>query len=240
MLPQEGGGADSIPDAAAAAQSLDVMRLDLEQMQRRRDELQVAMAQIHCNEVVQESKAADLGELSECKTELLEILSASDNDLDAEEQECLSGLAEALLAEPHIRAQTPLPLLLTRLPDALLPSEDAGSQPLFRLSSLEVIALLAHKEFSLSLCERLLASVQGCVLSSEDAVVAVAQRPDLLSLFLRSGRVRVGPGSLEEEHLVAMAEIDPALAMFILTNPECSALLSIESIQRLSRPQGVA
>merc|ERR1712139_379153 len=122
------------------------------------------------------------------------------------------------------------------MPEALLPPEGTAKEPAFRLSSLEAVALLAHPKFPLTICDRLLASVQGSVLSAEDAVVAVAQRPELLSLMLQSGRVRVGAGSFEEEHLVAMAESDPSTALFILTNPECSALLSTESIRRLSSP----
>lgn len=218
------------------ARSLQAMQSDLEQLQARREELRVEVAKLDMDEARMFADGADLGELAECRTELLDILNSSTGALDAEEQECLAGLAEALLEEPHARRQLPLPLLLDRLGGALLPPEGAQTQPSFRLQPLELIALLTHTTVALALCSQLLTSIQASCLSAEDAVVAIVQRPDLFKLFLDSGRMQLGKGCFEEEHLVAMAESDPEIALKILFNSDCAAMLSQESIRRLSAP----
>merc|ERR1712137_485489 len=92
-------GFDSGEDVLAAAGSLRAMRLDLQQMRARREELRVALTKFDSSAVMSTERIPDQCDLAECSIELLEILAATDSDLDIEEQECLADLAGALLAD---------------------------------------------------------------------------------------------------------------------------------------------
>uniref|UniRef100_A0A7S4Q6L0 Uncharacterized protein n=1 Tax=Alexandrium monilatum TaxID=311494 RepID=A0A7S4Q6L0_9DINO len=210
---------------------LAAMHSELQLLQDRRAELQALLDQAGtAAEAVQDEE-----EIASCASDLLEILTSSGEELDSEDQESLRVVAEALLAEPALRADLPLPMLLLRMPLALLPPDEAGAEPAYRLAPEELAALLANQvQVPLWLCERLLASAQGRMLGPPEALAAAAQRPELLPRLLASGRVAVAAGSLDEEHLVVLAESSPEARQAVLAEPRCLMGLSDGALRQLT------
>lgn len=211
------------------------MHAELQMLQVRRGELETLLDEAKEEAEPGEEEEEHAEDLATCVLDLLDILASSDQDLDAEDQENLRDVAEALLSRPDARAQLPLPLVLLRMPQALLPSDEAGAEPAFSLASGEVAALLSNKaQVPLWLCERLLASAQGRTLGTREALAVAAQRPELLPRLLASGRVTVGSGSLDEEHLVVLAESSPEARQAVLTEPQCLMALSDGALRQLT------
>eukprot|EP00411_Alexandrium_monilatum_P022701 CAMPEP_0175223326 /NCGR_PEP_ID=MMETSP0093-20121207/21277_1 /TAXON_ID=311494 /ORGANISM="Alexandrium monilatum, Strain CCMP3105" /LENGTH=246 /DNA_ID=CAMNT_0016516931 /DNA_START=26 /DNA_END=766 /DNA_ORIENTATION=+ len=215
---------------------LAAMHSELQLLQDRRAELQALLDQAGtAAEAVQDEEDRAKEEIASCASDLLEILTSSGEELDSEDQESLRVVAEALLAEPALRADLPLPMLLLRMPLALLPPDEAGAEPAYRLAPEELAALLANQvQVPLWLCERLLASAQGRMLGPPEALAAAAQRPELLPRLLASGRVAVAAGSLDEEHLVVLAESSPEARQAVLAEPRCLMGLSDGALRQLT------
>lgn len=257
---------EAAPDAAdehqatELAESLAAMRQDLAEMERRRDELKVALAQAEREEedAVKAQTAEDeealeqeAAGLAECAAELLEILKDEDGSaLDAEDMQSLLPLATALLSSPKVRAELPLPLVFRRMhPVLLLPAEGAlppvGEEPQpFMLTQAEVMGLISAKsaEVPLWLAEKILESAQGRLLDAEYVVVALAQRVELLQPVLRCGRFRVHnapEGGLEdaeelaEEHLLAIGLSSKEASDAVLGEPRARSGLSTHARERL-------
>mmetsp|Transcript_65727 Transcript_65727/g.183005 ORF Transcript_65727/g.183005 Transcript_65727/m.183005 type:complete len:226 (-) Transcript_65727:157-834(-) len=213
-------------EVAGLVSRLCAMRDELAEMQRKREALHAQLARA--------------GRLDECLTDFLEILSSSDAEFDAEDQENLRSFAEAILADPGMRSKLPLPLVISRLSLALLPAdEQPGGSPLaFELTPLELAALLADGEHvTAELCATLLASAQGRALDTEKALMVAMQRPSLLSALLESGRVSVSEGSFGESHLTVLAESSIEAKRAVLNQPQCLMAFSEGSLRRLVAPQ---
>lgn len=247
--------ADHEAHATELSESLEAMRQDLRAMEQRREDLKEQIAKAELEEQSAQDKTGADGEedpgLDECAKELVEILSEgglAGPPLDDEDLQGLLPLSVALLGSEKTRSELPLPLIFRKMQKVLLPKAKGGSpgegeEPsAFVLSTEELTALLccSDDEVPLWLADSLLESAQGRVLDADDAVVAMAQRPELLQPVLRCGRFRLQGDpedeeveELEEEHLLALGLCSEKARDAVLKEPKTRAVLSEAGVQRL-------